>query len=368
MEQIYEVLQVEKDVTKLWIVCLLLWAGFSAVALVAHKLIAHYYLRLASFTQNDWDNKIAETTSKPIQFLLLTVAAIAAINISKLPLEDNQWLLTVLKGMAIFFMFWSIERIVYTLIQAGILLRQISKSSRLLISLVIRATIFAIAFMMILDAAGISITPLLASLGVGSVAVALALQDTLSNLFSGFYLLADKPFEVGNFVEIDQGIQGYVTKVGWRSTHIRQLTNNTIVVPNSKVASATLINYDLTDRQSGMLIPCGVAYESDLEKVEKVCLQVANELSASASYGVKDFEPKVRFNEFGDSSINFNVVIRVDKYDNHFELRHEFIKRLHKAFNENGIEIPFPQRVMTFKTPLHMRELQMPDRSDTAKP
>lgn len=354
MEKIYEILQVEKDITKLWIVCLMMWAAFSVVALIAHKLLAYYYLRLASLTQNDWDNKIAETTSKPIQFLLLTIAAIAALNISDVPLEGNEWMMTVLKGLAIFFMFWSIERIVYTLIQAGILLRTISKSSRLLISIVIRATIFAIAFMMILDAAGISITPLLASLGVGSVAVALALQDTLSNLFSGFYLLADKPFEVGNFVEIDQGIQGYVTKIGWRSTHIRQITNNIIVVPNSKVADATLINYDHTESQSGMLIPCGVAYESDLELVEKVCLQVAHDLSSSASYGVKDFEPRVRFNEFGNSSINFNVIVRVDKYDNHFELKHEFIKRLHKAFNEKGIEIPFPQRVVTFKTALDL--------------
>lgn len=352
MEQIFTVLNIQSDYHKTIVSFLILWTLLSVVALVLHKLLVHYFLKLANFTNHAWDDYIADNTRRPLRFLMLTFAAITAVEFSALPLKDIVWMDTALKGLTIFFMFWSIERVVFSLIKAGVLLKKVSTSSQLLISIVIRAAIFVIAFLMILDAAGISITPLLASLGVGSVAVALALQDTLSNLFSGFYILADKPFQVGDFVEIDNGaIQGYVTKVGWRSTHIKQITNNIIVVPNSKVADSTLVNYDLNEKQTSMLIPCGVAYESDLEKVEKVCIDVAKKMS-DKDYYVKDFDARVRFNEFGSSSINFNVIIRVNQYENHFKLKHEYIMALHKAFGENGIEIPFPQRVMTFKTPL----------------
>jgi small-conductance mechanosensitive channel len=206
--------------------------------------------------------------------------------------------------------------------------------------------IIVLGVLMVLDSSGVSITPLLASLGVGSVAVALALQDTLSNLFSGFYILADKPFSVGDYVKLESGIEGFIVKIGWRSTHIRQYSNNVIVVPNSTVANSTLTNFDMADKETAAYVRCGVSYSSDLKKVEEAIIRIGQEVMEREDGAVKGFTPIVRYKEFGDSSINFLVVLRAKTYDEHFKLTHEFIKALHAGFEKEGIEIPFPQRVV----------------------
>ena len=144
------------------------------------------------------------------------------------------------------------------------------KSSAGIVQTAARGVIVLIALLIVLDTAGVSITPLIASLGVGSLAVALALQSPLANFFAGIQILADKPIEVGHYIKLDSGEEGYVTKVGWRSTTIRALRNNLIVIPNAKLMDTVITNYYMPAKELSILMQVGVHYDSDLEQVERV--------------------------------------------------------------------------------------------------
>lgn len=197
-----------------------------------------------------------------------------------------------------------------------------------------------------LDTVGVSITPLIASLGVGSVAIAFALQETLSNLFSGLYLMADNPIRVGDFVKIESGEEGYVTSIGWRTSHIQTLPNNLVIVPNSRLSSHIIMNYSLPDNEIAVLLDVGVSYNSDLDFVEKVTIEVATDVMKTVTGAIAMFEPFIRYKNFADSSINFTVIMRAKGYVDQFLVKHEFIKKLHKRFQNEGIVIPYPIRTL----------------------
>lgn len=211
---------------------------------------------------------------------------------------------------------------------------------------VIRIVILLTGGLVVLAHLGISITPLLTALGVGSLAVALALQDTLSNLFAGFHIIASKLVKTGDFIRLDSGDNGFVADIGWRATRIRELSNNIIVIPNSKLTTSILKNYDQPEKEIAVVVPAGVAYSSDLDKVEKVTLEVAEEVMKQVQGGVAGFSPLIRYTVFADSSVNFNVVMRGKEFTDQGLITHEFIKRLHKRYSAEGIDIPFPQRVV----------------------
>jgi small-conductance mechanosensitive channel len=209
-----------------------------------------------------------------------------------------------------------------------------------------RGIIFAIGILIILQSLGISITPLLTALGVGGLAVALALQPTLSNLFAGIQIIVSKQLEPGDYVELDSGEKGYVVDISWRNTSIRELPNNIIVVPNSKLADAIITNYNRPQKKMAVIMQVGVSYDSDLGKVEKVTIEVAKKVVKEVQGGEPKFEPVIRYHTFGDSSINFSVILRVKEFVDQYLVRHEFVKALHKRYNEEGIEIPFPIRTL----------------------
>jgi len=204
------------------------------------------------------------------------------------------------------------------------------------------AVIYGLAILWVLGQLGIEITTLIAAMGIGGLAIALALQPTLSNFFSGAQVVLDRPLKIGDYIELDSGDRGTVVDIGWRSTRIRTYENNLLVIPNSKIANSKIINYNSPNTEIGFKVECGVAYDSDLEKVEKVAFSVAKDVMKKYG-GVEGFEPKVRFREFGDSSINFLVIMRTKTLKDKYMARHEFIKRLKKRFDKEKIEIAFPQ-------------------------
>jgi len=193
---------------------------------------------------------------------------------------------------------------------------------------------------------GFELAPLLTALGVGGLAVALALQDTLSNLFAGLHILAAKQLKPGDYIKLDSGEEGYVIDINWRNTEVKTLLENVIIVPNSKISSSISTNYFTLQKNMFFQVVVGVHYDSDLEQVEQVTLETANEIMKEYAPKLTSFQPKVRFFEFGDSSINMKVWLATDLYENQFEMRHEFVKRLHKRFNKEGIVIPFPIRTL----------------------
>jgi small-conductance mechanosensitive channel len=215
--------------------------------------------------------------------------------------------------------------------------------------LVLRGAIVGVGFLMVLNGLGVSITPILTALGVGGLAVALALQDTLSNLFAGLYIIAAGQVRLGDYVRLDSGQEGYVTDIGWRSTKIRMLANNLVLVPNAKLAQAMITNFDLPERDLAVLVDVGVDYASDLDHVERVTVDVAREVLRTVEGGVSAFEPFIRYHTFGDSSIQFTVILRGSQYVSQYALKHEFIKRLHRRYAAEGISIPFPMRTLVVR-------------------
>jgi small-conductance mechanosensitive channel len=216
------------------------------------------------------------------------------------------------------------------------------KNTSAIASGAVRAVFAVMAVLIILSTMGISITPIVASLGITSLAVALALQPTLENFFSGIQLVMDKPIRIGDYIELDSGEQGFVEKIGWRSTWVRMLPNNIVIMPNSKLSNSKLINYYYPERELSVPVEVGVHYNSDLELVEKVCLSVAETVLNDHEYGVKSFKPFVLFHTFDNSSINLTVMLRTREYFNRFFIKSAFIKALKKRFDEEGIVIPFP--------------------------
>ncbi|GAB4461943.1 MAG: mechanosensitive ion channel family protein [Armatimonadaceae bacterium] len=224
----------------------------------------------------------------------------------------------------------------------------------------VRLGILIIGGLIILQSLGISITPVLTALGVGGLAVSLALQDTLSNLFAGLQIIASRRFHPGDYVKLDSGEEGIIRDISWRIVTVETLTQQTHVIPNSKLSTNIVTNYSLPEPEMNLLIPVGVSYASDLAHVERVTVEVAREVQQTVEGAVPDWEPYIRYNQFGDSSINFNVVVRITGFRHHLLVRHEFIKRLHVRFNSEGIEIPFPIRTVYLRNTAANAETEPP--------
>jgi small-conductance mechanosensitive channel len=206
-----------------------------------------------------------------------------------------------------------------------------------------------LGLLVVLNGVGLSITPMLTALGVGGLAVALALQEPLANFFAGLFLTLAGQIRVGDYVELDSGQKGYVVDFSWRSTRLRMLSNNLVVVPNAKLAQAIVINHHLPSQDLAVLVEVGVDYASDLQQVERVVMDVGREVMAEVPGGVADFEPFIRYHTFADSSINFTVILRAKEFVDQYLIKHEFIKRLHLRFNDEGIVIPFPIRTIAHR-------------------
>ena len=208
--------------------------------------------------------------------------------------------------------------------------------------------IISAAAMVSLDILGINITPLVAGLGIAGLAVALALQPTLGNIFAGTYVVSEGVISVGDYIEMSDGTAGFVMDVSWRSTRIRTRTNNLVIVPNSHFAETVITNYNKPEEPVNMIIPCGVAYDSDLPRVEAVSLDVANAVCQKLPEAEPEFEPLFFYQAFGDSNIDFVVVIQARNRLAGFTVRSELIKRLHSRFANEGITINYPVRTLNF--------------------
>jgi small-conductance mechanosensitive channel len=194
---------------------------------------------------------------------------------------------------------------------------------------------------------GVSITPILTAFGVGGLAVALALQDTLSNLFAGFYISVAGQVRLGDYIKLNTGEEGYVSDISWRSTIIRGLGNNLIIIPNSKLAQAIVTNYYLPERRMALNIPVGVSYDSDPDRVEQVLLEEAKNAAGTVSGLLAEPAPVVRLMPgFGDSTLNFTLTCQVSEFVDQFPVQHELRKRILKRFQKEGIEMPFPTRTV----------------------
>jgi small-conductance mechanosensitive channel len=224
-----------------------------------------------------------------------------------------------------------------------------------------RAAVAAIGILILLDTLHISITPILTALGVGGIAVALALQDTLSNLFAGFYVSLAGQVRPGDYIKLDGGEEGYVADINWRSTSLRALPNNLIVVPNAKLAQAIVTNFHLPEKRMSLLLPVSVSYDADPDDVERILIEEALAGAPEIPGLLSEPAPFVRFIPgFGASSLDFTLICQVGEFVDQYLVQHELRKRVFKRLRREGIEIPFPIRTLYIKDDAHDRSSQRP--------
>lgn len=214
-----------------------------------------------------------------------------------------------------------------------------------------KGVVYLCGALVLLNTLGISITPILTALGVGGLAVALALQGSLANLFAGIHILVEKPIHMGDYIKLESGQEGYVVDIGWRTTRIRMLPNNMVIVPNAKLAESIVINYHLPEKRMSVLIPISVSYESDPTRIETILLEEVASAMDHVPGLLAEPAPLVRFIPgFGESSLDFTLIVQVSEFVDQYTVQHELRKRIFARFQKEGIEIPFPQRVVHVHT------------------
>lgn len=192
--------------------------------------------------------------------------------------------------------------------------------------------------LILLNGLGVSITPMVTAFGVGGIAVALAVQDPLANLFAGLLVTLARQVRVGDYIKLDAGVEGEIIDFTWRLTRIRTLADKIVLVPNAKLAQAIVTNYSLPNRDVLVPIDVGVDAASDLEQVERAVLDVGRDVMARAA-GVSEREPMVRYHTFGNALVKFTVFLHSRDYRDQTLVTHEFTKRLHERFRRDGIVV-----------------------------
>lgn len=215
---------------------------------------------------------------------------------------------------------------------------------------VARIVVVILGVLTILHSLDVSIAPLLTALGVGGLAVALALQDTLANLFAGIQVTLARQVRVGDYIRLDSGHEGHLVDIAWRSARIQMGSHSVVVVPNAKLAQAIVVNYGLPDKEVVTTLDFGVAHGSDLAQVEQVTLDEARAVQRSAG-GVVTFDPSVRFHSFTESGVGVTVALRALEFGDQATLRHELIKRLTARYAQEGIAVPSPTRTLVAAGP-----------------
>jgi small-conductance mechanosensitive channel len=319
------------------------------IGIFLHKIIMPFISRLAAKTTLKSDDLIIKTIRKwviPWFFALGLYLGLKQLNL------ENRFYLWIENALLMFYIFSGtmiIANVVSGLIKIKAAGSDTIIPSSSIISNIVIVIIYCIGLLIILQSQGISITPVLTALGVGGLAVALALQPTLSNLFAGLQIISSGNFNKGDFIKLSTGEDGFIEDITWRSTTIRGATDHIIIVPNSKLADMTVSNYYLPQHEITFAVEIGVSYESDLEQAEKITKEVIYQTLQEMEEGVKEFEPEITFISFGESNIKMKAFLRVSNYSAQFKVRSFFIKELHKRFNKEGIHIPYPIRTVLMK-------------------
>lgn len=309
-------------------------------------LLSKVLPRIARKTETKLDDVILKRVSAPLTFLALLGGI--RFSIGELNLEEG--LNQTVEGILLTFMISFAAVLIYYVVDAlvtigyrdfGTKVRGRVNESLLQFfhSLLVIVVILG-AFLTILSSWGVEIGPLLAGLGVAGIAIAFALQSTLANVFGGISMLLDRSINVGDMVNLDDGVtKGYIMKINLRSTKVRTFDDELVIVPNGKLSESIIKNLALPTPITRVVVPFSVAYGSDVSKVKKL---VHKEIKKVAGV-VKDKDIKVRFLAMADSSLNFKAYFYVKTFDDIITALDDANTRIYDTLNASGISIPFPQ-------------------------
>ncbi|HEY7905713.1 MAG TPA: mechanosensitive ion channel family protein [Wenzhouxiangella sp.] len=316
-----------------------------ALAFAARFVVLFWARRIRQWTRSDLADGLANVLASLATSVLVYLTLALVVDVLGFEERVTEILIRVLSTLLIL-------KLMRVAMQAGSVGLQILSHIRERFSLVEERTLPLFDLVLTVAVIGVAAYALLlvwdinpaawlASAGVVGIAVGFAAKDTLANLFAGFFIIADRPYKLGDYVVLDTGDRGEVTRVGIRSTRILTRDDVEITVPNSEMANTKIFN------ESGgrwerfrIRIKVGVAYGSDVDQVVAVLEQVANEQAKVC----REPAPRVRMRGFGDSSLDFELLCWVEHPVERGLVSHELYMQIYKALANAKIEIPFPQR------------------------
>ena len=334
------------------------------LAVVVNRLLFPLLLRITHRTAIDLDAKLLGAARRPATLLVVVVGAYVALT-ARLDLNPAAEdvvdsaaisLGIVLGAMALVafiptILDWYVENLAHRT-PYGIDTRLVPLVRRISI-----AVVFGLGGLLVMDQLDINISPLVAGLGLSGLAVALAIQPTLANIFAGTYVMTEGVISPGDYIELDGGVAGYVVDVSWRSTRIRTWRNNLVVVPNAKFAETIITNYQQPAPAVNVYLTCGVSYDSDLNHVERVSREVMDDMLEANADAVKEYGGWFAFDSFGDSNVNFWLFVQARDRLASFWVQSDLMQRLHKRFREEGIVINYPVRTLQLPKELEPEDL-----------
>jgi small-conductance mechanosensitive channel len=323
--------------------------GGFLIGILTEKLVLFIIRRIAKRINGDGDSFVAKVLKGEIVISFIMIGIYVTELVFDLPLPVQQASEKAIVVILILIVSLFVSRVLTGFIKSYFTRHESIVLPSTLIMNVIRIIVLLTGALIILNFLDISILPILTTLGVGGIAVALALQPTLSNLFSGFQLLLSKQLTPGDYIKLTSSEEGFVEDISWRHTVMRTLAGNLVTIPNSRLADSVVTNFHQPDTELAISMNMGVSFESDLGKVETVTVEVARSVMKDVQGGIPEFEPMVRFHTFADCAIQFSVVMKVRTYVDQYLVKHEFVKRIHERYGKEGIQIPYPVRMIMSK-------------------
>jgi small-conductance mechanosensitive channel len=320
------------------------------LGLLARRLIFSALTRWARKTNGQMDDIIVRAVKGPFVIWVLMLGIHLAAQVSPLPEKISGLIAKILLFLLIASltvvgsrMASKIVRVYGTRAQGALPVTTLTQN-------LAQLAVIVVGILILLNLLGVSITPLLTALGVGGLAIALGLQDTLANLFAGFHVSVAGYVRLGDYIKLNSGEEGYVTDIAWRNTTIRGLSNNLIIIPNSRLAQAIVTNYHLPEKRISLSIPVSVAFDCDPDRIERVLMEEAVKGAREISGLLGEPAPVVRFIPgFGPSSLDFTLSCQVSEFVDQYPVQHELRKRILMRFRREGIEMPFPTRTVHVK-------------------
>jgi len=329
------------------------------VAFVAKLVFRFLVHRLARSTDTDVDDRIAAILQGPVFWSFV----FGGIWFAEIPLDLHEKLNRGIKGvmLTLIIVMWSIALLRSSKVILDALSRNVDRVTWIqpktvpLLDMVAKFFISGAGIYFICVAWGIPLTSWLASAGIVGIAVGFAAKDTLANLFSGVFILADAPYKVGDFVILDGGLRGEVQEIGIRSTRVLTRDDVEVTVPNAVIGNGRIVNetggpYD----KMRVRVKVAAAYGSDVDQVREVLMSCTKD----APWLATDPAPRVRFRTFGDSGLDFELLAWIEKPLYRGRVLDDLNGRVYKAFNATGIEIPYP------KQDVYVKELPRRDEDD----
>ncbi|MFX0208115.1 MAG: mechanosensitive ion channel family protein [Candidatus Hodarchaeota archaeon] len=333
-----------------WITPLIfLLAGFFFGVLFEILVLAGFRKRIV---ESEWEGGkiLAKSLRGMLLFWFIILGFYGAIqSIQEVDESLKDSLITLILLLLSLSILWVIARVTKGLIIIYAKKTESTVTATTIITNITNFIFLLLGFLIIIQSLGLNITPLLTILGVGTLAVALALQPTLTNFFAGIYLLASREFRTGDYIKLDSGEEGYISDMTWRHTIIRPTAGFEIIIPNARLSAAIVTHFDLRTKEAVITVPVGVGYDSDLGKVEEVTVEIASEVIRKIQGSEPGTKPYVRFHTFSPSSIDLQVIMYIKSKADRVRLRHEFIKELYARYKAENIDIPFPTTVIISK-------------------